>query len=661
MNTMKKITYLLILLCLACQSGFAQNQWSAVDLSEIGSVKDSVLYDTAVNNLQEFVTQDQLDRAQPLADQLIQLGFDIDYKRGLAMVYRQKGLISDKLYRTTESETNFEKASKYFKDINDLNGLASVRNDRFIIEQSKGNLEKAADYLMEAKLCREQLKDSIGLSSIYNNLAIVYKDLKDVASSEEYYLKSIALRKKLGLGGLGLVLNNLALLYTENGKLSEAKKLLSESLQINKKEKDLKHEAQSYSIMAKAAMYSKEYTTAKKYYDTTLCVGTRADYKLIVTNAKQQLGIIALEQGDFVKSEALLKEARANFEKANITALILKNYKYSFKLDSTKGNLLGALGWQKKYLELSDKRMYDIAAKKIEKTKAHYKAELEQLKLIEEQEKRERETAAQLFQFRLIAYIASAVVLVVLIFLIMIVRTRNERKRLIAKLDNSNQVKNKLFSIISHDLKNEISGLEGTLNLLKENSISDKEFKEVVPLLASGAHQTSILLHNLLNWSKSQLKELNANPTTFDISEVISDKFTFFEQKAKQKNIQLINNLNPTKIYADRDMFGIVAQNLIANAIKFCNPGDSISLLSEDKDNHYEIRFKDTGVGINPQFIDKLFAEDTFTTPGTQNETGTGLGLRICKELIELNRGKIDVTSAPGAGSTFLISLPKAA
>jgi len=73
------------------------------------------------------------------------------------------------------------------------------------------------------------------------------------------------------------------------------------------------------------------------------------------------------------------------------------------------------------------------------------------------------------------------------------------------------------------------------------------------------------------------------------------------------------------------------------------------------------IRFKDTGVGINPQFIDKLFAEDTFTTPGTQNETGTGLGLRICKELIELNRGKIDVTSAPGAGSTFLISLPKAA
>ncbi len=653
------LTYLTLFLM--SFSVFSQNQASGIDLSKIKTLNDSLVFDNAIRDIRILITEEQLDRAQKLSDQLTNIGNAIGYKKGLGLVFREKGVISNGYNRHIDSDKNFKKATNYFESINHLDGLAMVCNERFIIEQSKGNFEKAADYLLEAKLYREQLKDSIGLSGIYNNLAIIYKELKNIPSSEEYYSKSIVLRKQLKLSGLGLVMNNLALLYTENGKLSKAKELLPEALKINKEENDLRHTAQSYSIMAKAALYSENYKTAKKYYDTTLCVGSQANYKLIVINAKQQLGIIALKEREYNKAEELLKIAREDFIKVNAIPLVLKNYKYSFKLDSTRGNLLGAINWQQKHQKLLDKRMSDITAKKVEKTKSRYEAELKQLKLIEAQEKRERATEAKLFKFRLIAYIAIAVVLVILIFLIVIIRTRNERKRLIAMLDNSNKVKNKLFSIIAHDLKNEINGLEGSLNLLKENSISEKEFKEIVPLLASGTHQTSILLHNLLNWSKSQLKELNANPTSFDIAEVISDKFAFFKQKAEHKNIELINDLNPTIIYADRDMFGIVAQNLIANAIKFCNPGDSIALLSEDKDNHYEISFKDTGIGISPLYIDKLFAEDTFTTPGTQNETGTGLGLRICKELIELNQGKIEVKSAPGTGSTFRISLPKAA
>ncbi|MEW7290532.1 ATP-binding protein [Aquimarina sp. 2304DJ70-9] len=658
---MSNTTLTYLTLFLMSFSIFSQNRASGIDLSEIRTLKDSSAFDNAISDLRVLIAEEQLDGAQTLSDELLGIGNAIGYKKGLGLVFREKGVISNKHNRNIVSNKNFEKATNYFKDINYLEGLAMVCNERFIIEQSRGNFEKGADYLLEAKLYREQLKDSVGLSGIYNNLAIIYKELKNIPSSEEYYLKSITLRKQLKLKGQGLVMNNLALLYTENGNLSKAKSLLPEALKINKAEKDIRHTAQSYSIMAKVAMYNENYKTAKKYYDTTLCVASQTNFKLLVINAKQQLGIIALKEREYSKAEELLKIAREDFIKANAIPLVLKNYQFSFKLDSARGNLLGAIHWQKKYQKLLDKRMSDITAKKVEKTKTQYEAELKQLKLIEEQEKRERDTKAKLFKFRLIAYIALAVGLVILTFLILIIRTRNERKRLIAMLDNSNKVKNKLFSIIAHDLKNEINGLEGSLNLLKENSISEKEFKEIVPLLASGTHQTSILLHNLLNWSKSQLKELNANPTSFDISEVICDKFTFFEQKAQQKNIKLINKLNPTMIYADRDMFAIVAQNLIANAIKFCNSGDSIALLSEEKDGLYEICFKDTGIGIDPNHIHKLFAEDTYTTTGTQNETGTGLGLKICKELIELNQGKIEVKSALGSGSVFCISLPKAA
>ncbi len=658
---MKNTAFTFLVLLLISFSTFSQIRLSGVDLSEIQTLKDSVLFNNAVSDLQWYVNEDQLDRAQPFADQLIEVANKIEYDKGLGLVYRLKGVMSNTLQRIIESDKNFDKATHYFKGINDLNGLAMVGNDRFIIEQNKKNLEKAADYLMEAKLYREQLNDSVGLSGVYNNLAIIYKELKNVSDSEKYYLKSIALRKHLKITGVGLVINNLALLYTENGNLTKAMQLLPEALKINKAENDLRHTAQSYSIMAKALMYNKEYKAAKKYYDTTLCVGARANFKLIVTNAKQQLGIIALEEKQYAKSEELLKTAREDFIKANVTSLILKNYKYSFKLDSTRGNLLAALDWQKKYQSLSDQKMNEIAAKKVQRAKSRYEAELKQLRLIDAQEKREQQTSEELFRYRVLTFVALGLLLIFMTFLILVIRTRKERKRLISKLNESNQIKNKLFSIISHDLKNEIHGLEGSLNLLKENEISSEEFQEIVPLLANRTHQTSILLHNLLNWSKSQMKELNARPITFDITEVISNKFAFFKPKAVQKNITLINKLDSTKIFADKDMVGIVAQNLIANAIKFCEPGDSIALISREKEDHYEIGFADTGVGIDPANIKKLFAEDTFTTIGTQNESGTGLGLRICKELIELNQGNIKVESTLGEGSTFFISLPKAA
>ncbi|MFD2565588.1 tetratricopeptide repeat-containing sensor histidine kinase [Aquimarina rubra] len=658
---MNKTIFIVLALYITNFYGFSQNQLTGVDLSQIRTLKDSTLFNKSVRDVQQFVNEDQFDRAEPLADQLISLAKEIKYERGAGLAYRLKAIIYNEAKRNIESDKNFEKAIHYFKKVNDKDGLATVSNDRFIVEQNKGNLEKAADYLMEAKLYREQLKDSIGLSGVYNNLAIIYKELKDIPNAEKFYLKSINTRKNLNIKGVGMVMNNLALLYTEGGKLSEAKKLLPEALKINKAENDLRHTAQSYSIMAKASMYGKEYEAAKKYYDTTTCVGTQANYKLIVVNAKQQLGIIALEEGEYRKADELLKTAREDLIKSNVTSLILKNYKYSFKLDSTRGNLLEAIKWQKEYQQLSDKRMYESTAQKVENAKSRYEAELKQLKLIDEQEEREQRTKEELFRYRVFTFISLGVIAVILVFLVLFIKTRRERKRYIKELNESNEVKNKLFSIISHDLKNEIHGLEGSLNLMKEDIISTEEFREIVPLLANRTHQTSILLNNLLNWSKSQMKELNANPTTFDIAEVIGNKFTFFKPKADKKDIKLINKLDSTIIFADKDMFGIVAQNLIANAIKFCNPGDSIALVSKEKEDHYEICFEDTGIGIDPANLQKLFAEDTFTTNGTENETGTGLGLKICKELIELNQGRISVESEPGKGSVFSVSLPKAA
>ncbi|MBQ4821415.1 tetratricopeptide repeat protein [Aquimarina sp. MMG016] len=657
---MKKNYYILYIVMLLSSFCFSQQKSLDSIISTIKAPKDSIAFDKAMVKLKKMWVQEDYETALSYEDQLLALSKRINYNKGTGDVYNQIGNIYNLTDKFLKAHHYYDKANIYYKISNESRGIAIINNNKSTIEQKKGNLELAINYLLEANLHFERMNDSLILSSTYNNLGNIYSDLDNDVLAEEYYKKSIALKRKTKSKRLGSSLNNLALLYIDQNKLDNAKALLFESLEINKKNKNSHSIALTYNRLGNIASKNKDYQKSRKYYDSSYVVAAKAQNKKIAAIAKQQLGLIAIKTKDFKKAEKLLTEARIELKKLKVNPLLLSNYQHSATLDSARGNFLSAFGWQKKYQQLADQTSSNETAEKIELAEARFNSEMEQLKLIDQQEKKEQENEKELFKYRIFTYSSLGISIIICMFLVHIAKTRKERKQYINQLNESNEVKNKLFSIISHDLKNEIHGLDGTLNLLMDNEISTQEFKEIVPLLANRTHHTSILLNNLLNWSKSQMKELNAKPIAFDINEVINSKFIFFKPKAESKDIKLKNELDSTMIYADKDMFSIVSQNLIANAIKFCNPGDSISLVSKEKEEHYEICFEDTGVGIATENLHRLFAEDTFTTNGTQQETGTGLGLKICKELIQLNQGEISVNSTLGEGSTFCITLPKA-
>ncbi len=629
-------------------------------IPKIKSPKDTIAFDKATEYLQNLWVNKEYTTALSYEDELLMLSKDIKYSKGTGDVYNQMGNVYNLTDKYIKAFYNYDKAAIYYKIASYPRGLAIINNNKSTIEQKRGNFENAINFLHEANLYFVRVSDSAVLSSTYNNIGNVYSALDNIELAKEYYIKSIGLKRRNKSKKLGTTLNNLALLYIDLKELDSAKVLLGESLAISKKNKETASVASAFNRLGSIALINKDYQKSRKYYDSSYLAAKRAKNERIMANAQQQMGLVAIRTKNFKEAEKLIKTARKKLLKLKRSPLLLANYTYAATLDSARGDFSSAFEWQKKYQKLSDESTSTETTQKIELAEARFKSEMEQLQLIDEQEKKQRHNEEELFNYRVFTYISLAISLIILVFLAYIVKSRRERKRYVKELNESNQVKNKLFSIISHDLKNEIHGLDSSLNLLKDNTISTEEFKEIVPLLANRTHQTSILLNNLLNWSKSQMKELNAKPTTFDINEVISSKFTFFKPKARQKNIKLTNRLDPTMVFADKDMFAIVSQNLIANAIKFCNPGDTITLTSKEKDGHYEICFEDTGVGIAQENLDKLFAEDTFTTTGTQQETGTGLGLRICKELIELNDGEIAVKSILGQGSTFCITLPKA-
>lgn len=227
------------------------------------------------------------------------------------------------------------------------------------------------------------------------------------------------------------------------------------------------------------------------------------------------------------------------------------------------------------------------------------------------------------------------------------------------ELISSNELKNKLFSIVSHDLRNPVLSLNEIINLFNEGVISDEEIKSYMPLISKNIKSTSSLLENLLHWSRSQLKGERIQKNNFNLRIASLLQISILESLANEKNIKIENTIDENIIvFADRDMVELVFRNLISNAIKYCHSGGKISLSSSIQEQEVKVCIKDTGVGIAEENIDKLFGLNNYSTMGTNKEMGTGLGLLLCREFIDKNGGTIWVESKLNEGSTFCFTLP---
>ncbi|MFD2144406.1 histidine kinase N-terminal 7TM domain-containing protein [Mucilaginibacter antarcticus] len=242
---------------------------------------------------------------------------------------------------------------------------------------------------------------------------------------------------------------------------------------------------------------------------------------------------------------------------------------------------------------------------------------------------------------------------------IMLFRDITERKQTEYKLKELNQLKDRLFSIISHDLRSPLLSLMDILKMASDGMVSEHEFKSYLPTLSENIGYTSGLVENLLQWSKSQLEGTVINAIQFDIKDNAVYVLNSFGQAAADKGISLQSNIQlATIVYADMDMIQAVLRNLVSNAIKFCTAGDKIAISADIKSNIATILVADTGVGIGAENIERLFGNNNFTTRGTINEQGTGLGLLLCKDFVEKNGGTIGVESKIGEGSRFYFTLP---
>jgi len=243
-------------------------------------------------------------------------------------------------------------------------------------------------------------------------------------------------------------------------------------------------------------------------------------------------------------------------------------------------------------------------------------------------------------------------------------QSREKIRKTNEQLKELNATKDKFFSIIAHDLKNPFNTLLGFSKLLFENApnYTTDQIQQYAQIMNHTAKQSYALLENLMQWAKSQTEKIKISPRNSSMNELLSITIPIVNGSALKKNITIENNISTEDlVYADNSLTTTILRNILTNAIKFTHTNGKIIVSTQRKDDFLEVSITDTGVGIEPMNMDKLFRIDSKVTGhGTDNEEGTGLGLILCKEFVEKQGGTIWANSEVGKGSAFTFTLPLA-
>lgn len=240
-------------------------------------------------------------------------------------------------------------------------------------------------------------------------------------------------------------------------------------------------------------------------------------------------------------------------------------------------------------------------------------------------------------------------------------KMENELRERNLKLEKLNSMTNKIYSVVGHDLKTPLTSILGLSDLLLDDlEDAEDDLKDNLNIIRQSALKMSDLLGDLLNWARIQTDDLSLNKTEFSISETVRDIIDLLTITADQKGIRLEYSMEESfQVYADKQLIATIVRNFISNALKFSEEGDIIEINVHRDEKHWHVSVEDEGVGMSEENVERLFHNRKHPQEeGTQNEKGSGIGLRLCKELAERHGGQISVESELGQGSTFTLSIP---
>lgn len=578
------------------------------------------------------------DSARKLAEDALLLSEKNNYLLGkgrsfynIGLIYWSQSYYTISLFYLNSAVSNLPKDNKaYLSDC--FNALGRTYADLGNYNQAMADLNKS---LVLAG------KDTWRLAEVFSEKSYVYCALKNYpkAITDAQYALKLNLRIH-STGDIAVLYARLAGIYKSKGDFKNALNYDDIALEMSK-------------------TTGNKRLRAKTYIDYALINNSLGKYRESIDYAKKGIAL--------ADSIGLIDAQKEGY----------KSLVSSFEL---KNDLKQALAYQKKYSVLSDsisKASKLMTAKLIQ----NYHTLNAKINDIKQMEIGDRENKAKIkAQTNLILFLSVSVAILIALFFVTwylykqkkILSSKLEvqhnalldQKALIeiqtANLQSVNGLKDKLLAVIGHDLRTPVANMSNIIEMFNDEYLNAAEVSELMREISPVIKGAELTLSNLTDWAGSHIKGQKVNSTNVDIFLLGVEMEQTFMHHLQLKNIEFINEAFPGQsVLADENHIKVILRNLVSNAIKFTNNSGNISLSTKIIDNSIIVSVTDTGKGMKAEDVEKLFSLNThFSNSGTSGERGTGIGLLLCKELVELNGGKLSVTSAVGKGSSFYFNLP---
>ena len=644
------------------------NEIEQIKLSANFNSKDTVY----INSLLELANRYRfhyLDSLKILSEKSLELSKNASYINGEINSYHALGGFYSDKGRIDQAIEYFSKAYKLADKYDDHLLKAGILNDLAKEYGYKGEYSKALKWYLATIEIAEKYDYKNIISIVNDNIAHLYLEQKDYEQAMVFLQKSKSIHEEIGNPiFLAETLSNIASTYADMNELDYAMYNINISIATFEKEKILEWLAYCYEIKGKIYLKKNKNTWALYWYKQS---------ELLHEEIEDDRAKIDLLNG--------MTEAYLNLEKDSIAEIHALN---AFNLSKKIGLRLGIKNSAQKlskifknkkdfekslwYHEIYQATYESLSAISNEKalsmlkTRVAYDQQKKQLILDNEK---------ALAKQKIYIYVFIVILFIFAIITFLIHRNEQAQKKLNqqlrhkktaleekqAYLNELNQTKNKLFSIIGHDLRGPIGAFQGLLKLFKEGEMTKEEFLNFVPKLKVDIDTISFTLNNLLSWGQTQMNGSITKHSVTNLDNIVEENIALLSEIAESKSISLVNRIEPNcQIWSDPNQIDIIIRNLLSNALKFTPNNGQIVIGAIQKIKTCEIYVKDNGMGMSEDIISKLFEKDSnHTTYGTNNEKGTGLGLSLCKEMVEKNNGKIWVHSAIGKGSSFYFTIPR--
>ncbi|MBN2173746.1 MAG: tetratricopeptide repeat-containing sensor histidine kinase, partial [Bacteroidales bacterium] len=530
-----------------------------------------------------------------------------------------------------------------------------------------GLYDRAIEYIINSKLNYEKVGFTEGYAWAAYLLGRIYADLKYPQKAMEYFQEAVEIYKKIALtdrneNGIAICYEQIGLLNMELGNLNEAHNNIEYVLKVHTDNHSEYGISNAYKNLGMIEYHQENYRQAEDYLNKALKVKKEMGDLLSQPSVYEYLGLCLFKKGQqeegFKQIFYGLKLAQENNQKK------IESDIYSKLADTYRelNDLEKAVLYQDKQINIQDSLLSGAVNIKLDQLQAIYEIDA-QNDQIAQLEKQNEINTLHIRQQKTYQFITIAGFLIALFGSLITYWFYRQMRRKNLELNEANASKDKLFAIISHDLRGPVGTQSSFLYQITSrfDEFSPNEVKEILINLHKSSETTSELLENLLAWARSQTNKIDFNPTQLNVSEALANALESIKHVAENKQIK-INSENSNNIFvlADPDMLQAIIRNLVSNAVKFTNRGGVVLIKAETKDNQNAlISVIDKGVGIEKSSLNKIFdIHHSHHTSGTEGEKSSGLGLILVKDFVERNLGVLSIESDPGKGTVVSFTLP---